>query len=38
MEKIDPPVELEKSENKSSADFILQLGPKEPSDYTQVTY
>lgn len=36
MDKIEPPVTLEKSENVVSAQFILDLGPEEPEDYTEV--
>jgi hypothetical protein len=36
MDKLDPPVQLENPDNQASAEFILNLGSKEPSDYTEV--
>ncbi|CAH1365544.1 guanine nucleotide-binding protein G(f) subunit alpha [Tenebrio molitor] len=35
MDKLDPPVQLENPDNQASAEFILNLGSKEPSDYTE---
>lgn len=36
MDKISPPVELEKNENRKAAEFILKLGPEVPEEFTNV--
>ncbi|XP_056639732.1 guanine nucleotide-binding protein G(f) subunit alpha [Diorhabda sublineata] len=35
MDKLDPPVDVEKAETKESVDFILKLGPTGPSEFTE---
>ncbi|XP_018580006.1 guanine nucleotide-binding protein G(f) subunit alpha [Anoplophora glabripennis] len=34
MSKINPPVEIHSVESKTSVEYILNLGPNEPSEYT----
>ncbi|CAH1163336.1 unnamed protein product [Phaedon cochleariae] len=34
MNTINPPEQLEKEESKTAVEYILQLGPKEPIEYT----
>lgn len=38
MDKIDPIVELANEESVKSREFILNIGPNEPSEYTDVSY
>lgn len=37
MSKIIPPVELANEESKKSAEYILDIGPQEPPEYTDVS-
>lgn len=36
MNQIDPPTKPANETTKSSIEFILNLGPKEPDEYTEV--
>lgn len=37
MDKITPPVSLKSEESKQSAQYILNIGAEEPSEYTEVS-
>lgn len=38
MNQIDPPTKPTNETTKSSIEFILNLGPKEPEEYTEVEW
>lgn len=37
MDKITPPEVIRNEESKASVEYILNLGPNEPSEYTDVS-
>lgn len=38
MDKITPPENVQNEETKASVEYILNLGPEEPSQYTDVSH